>query len=103
MFDLTKIVICKIMAEWEYVAEAFRYDLAIIRTIKERGNGDPKKCCREFFQDWLSTKNGDRVGPKVWLTLLDRLKEVDEIAADITKDIIAEVQQLKCDKPPADS
>ena len=28
MFDLTKIVIPKVMNEWEYIAEAFRYDLA---------------------------------------------------------------------------
>jgi len=95
MFDLTKIVVPKIMNEWEYIAEAFRYDLSTIKAIKEKGREDPKKCCREFFKDWLTTNHGARVGPKVWSTLLDTLKEVDEISVDIIEDIVAKVKQLK--------
>ena len=94
MFYLTKIVIPKIMNEWEYVAEAFRYDLATIEAIKERGDEDPKQCCREFFKDWLTTDHGNRVGPKVWSTLLHILNEVDEISAETTDDIVTKVKQL---------
>ena len=94
MFDLTKIVIPKIMNEWEYIAEALRYDLAIICAIKE-SRYDPKSCCRELFKDWLMTNNGARAGPKVWSTLLNVLKEVDEIPAEITENIIAKVKQLE--------
>ena len=94
MFHLTKIVIPRIMNEWEYIAEALRYDLATIKAIKDREQGDPKKCCREFFKDWLMTNNGAKTGQKVWSTLLDALKEVNEIATDITEDIIAKVKQL---------
>ena len=94
MFDLTKIVIPKIMNEWEYIAEALRYDLAAIKAIKEREREDPKKCCRELFKDWLMTNNGAEAGPKVWSTLLDTLKQIDEIASDITENIIAAVKQL---------
>ena len=95
MFDLQRIVISKIMNEWEYVAEALRYDIPTIKAIKDKERGDTKKCCREFFMDWLTTNNGAKAGPKVWSTLLDTLKEVDEISADITEAIIAEVKQLK--------
>ena len=95
MFDLTKIVIPKIMTKWEYVAEALRYDLATIMAIKEKQREDPKQCCREFFIDWLMTKNGAKAGPKVWSTLLDALKEVNEISDDITEDIIEKIKQLK--------
>ena len=97
MFDLTNIVIPKIMNKWEYVAEAFRYDLAIIEAIEEKGRGNAKKCCREFFKDWLTTDHGVKVGPKVWSTLLDTLKEIDEISSDVIKHIVAQVKQLKCD------
>ena len=97
MFYLTKIVTPKIMKEWEYVAEAFLYDLDIIKAIKERGDGDAKQCCREFFKDWLTTDHGNRVGPKVWSTLLDVLNEVDEISAEITEDIATQIRQLKYD------
>ena len=85
------------MKEWEYVAEAFRYDLATIKTIKERGGRDAKQCCREFFKDWLTTDHGNRVGPKVWSTLLDVLNEVDEISAEVTEEIATQVKQLKYD------
>ena len=94
MFDLTKIMISRIMNEWEYIAEALRYDLTTIKAIKNKEHGDPKKCCREFFKDWLMTDNGAKAGPKVWSTLLDALKKVDDISNDITEDIIAEVKQL---------
>ena len=95
MFDITKVLIPRIMNEWEYIAEALRYDLATIKAIEDKKRGDPKGCCREFFKDWLMTNNGIKAGPKVWSTLLDALKEVDEIATDITENIIAEVKQLK--------
>ena len=95
MFDLTKIVIPKIMNQWQYVAEAFRYEIYDIKAIKEKGNGDPKLCCREFFMDWLETQRGARVGPKVWSTLLDTLKEVDEIAEGTVQEITDKVKLLK--------
>ena len=97
MFDLTKIVIPKIMNEWEYVAYAFHYDSYIISVIKEKAHEDPKKCCREFFKDWLMTNNGAKVGPKVWSTLLDVLKVVAEISADTKEDIAIKVKKLKSD------
>ena len=96
MFDLTNIVIPRIMDKWEYVAEAFRYNLATIEVIKASGCGDVRRSCREFFKNWLTTNNGANVGPKVWSTLLDTLKKVTEISDDIIKDIVAEVKQLKC-------
>ena len=85
------------MKEWEYVAEAFLYDLDTIEVIKERGGGNAKHCCREFFKDWLTTDHGNRVGPKVWSTLLDVLNEVDEILPELTEDIATQVKQLKYD------
>ena len=94
MFDLSTIVIPKIMNEWEDIAYALHYSLATVQAIKAKECEDPRKCCREFFKDWLMTKNGAKAGPKVWSTLLDALKRVD-IAADITEGIIAEVKQLK--------
>ena len=94
MFELSKIVIPKIMNEWEYIAEAFRYDIPMIRAIKEKERGDPRKCCREFFIDWLQSNHGAEAGPKVWSTLLKALEEVDEIAADTVQDITAKVKKL---------
>ena len=94
MLDLTKIVIPKIMNEWKYIAEALYYDLARIIAIREKNREDPKKCCRELFEDWLMTNNGAKAGPKVWSTLLDALKKVDEISVDIIEDISAQVEKL---------
>ena len=82
------------MDKWEYIAEALRYDLATITAIKQRERADPKQCCREFFKDWLLTNNGAKAGPKVWSTLLDVLKEVDEISADIVEDMTEKVKKL---------
>ena len=94
MHDLTKIVIPKIMSKWQYVAEALRYDLEIIEAIELKKQGDPKTCCREFFRNWLTTNNGAKAGPKQWSTLMNILKEVDEIPTDAVDEIIAKVKQL---------
>ena len=95
MWDLKKIVIPRIMNQWQDVAEALRYDLSIIKAIEEKGRGDPKKCCPELFRDWLTTKNGARAGKKVWSTLISVLKEIDDIAEHTVEDIISEVNQRK--------
>ena len=50
-----------------------------------------------IFKDWLTSNNGAKAGPKVWSTLLNGLKKVDEISADITEDIIVEIRKLECD------
>ena len=83
------------MNEWEYVAEALRYDIPTINSIKERERGVAKKCCREFFKDWLESNHGVKAGPKVWSTLLDTLKEVDEIADGTIEEITAKVKKLQ--------
>lgn len=93
MIDLMKIVIPKIMNSWEYTAYALRYDISAVTAIKDNERANPKKCCEEFLKDWLSTKNG--VGPRVWSTLLNALKEVDDIADDIIEEITEQVKQLK--------
>ena len=94
MFELSKIVIPKIMNEWEYIAETFRYDIPTIKAIKEKEREDPRKCCREFFIDWLQTNRGAEAGPKVWSTLLKILKEIDEIAAETVQNITEKVKEL---------
>ena len=94
MRDLTKIVIPKVMNEWEYIAEVLCYDLPTIKAISEKERNDPKRCCREFFKDWLMTNNGVRAGPKVWSTLLTALKEVNEISVATREDIFIKVQAL---------
>lgn len=98
MFDLTNIVIPKIMNEWEYIAKALHYDLVTITTIKQRkGCKNREQQCQEFFNDWLTTNHGAQAGPKAWSTLLNVLKEVDEVSGDTKKDIVTKVKQLKCE------
>ena len=82
------------MTKWEDIAEALHYDLSMVEAIKVKECENPRQCCREFFKDWLMTNNGARAGPKVWSTLLDALKKVDEISVDIIEDITARVKQL---------
>ena len=91
MADLNKIVIPRIKAEWEDVAYALRYKIVTVNAIKAKHNEDPKNCCRELFIDWLSTNHG--VDPKTWSTLLDKLKEVDNLSA-ATQEIINELENF---------
>ena len=91
MADINKIVIPRIQAEWEAVAYALRYKIAEVETIKADNRGYSKKCCNQLFVDWLSTNHG--TGPKTWSTLLDKLKDVEDLAA-ATSEIINELKKL---------
>ena len=94
MADLNKIVIPKVMNQWEELAEGFRYDDEVITNIKTQSGGNPKKCCQEFFRNWRTSDNGNRVGPKTWSTLFYIIEEYTSIASDIREDIITKVKQL---------
>ena len=91
MADLNIIVIPRIKAEWEDVAFALRYKIVTVNSIKEKHKENPKKCCRELFKDWLSTDHG--VSPKTWSTLLNKLKEVEDLAT-ATQEISNEIEKL---------
>ena len=93
MCDLNEFVIPKIQAEWEDVAFALRYKNHAVRTIKVKHREDPRKCCREVLQDWLTAKNGR--SPKTWSTLLDALRKVNELAS-VTREIEKVLSKL-CD------
>ena len=94
MTNLTQFVIPKIMNSWEYVAYGFYYELETIEAIKDKGRENPKRCCEEFFKDWLMTENGAKAGSKTWSTLLNVLKPINEIGGDIKKEITEKVLQL---------
>ena len=91
MGDINKIVVPKIQAEWEDVAYALRYKIPTVNAIKAKYNDNPKKCCKELFTDWLSTDHG--AGPKTWSTLLDKLKDVEDLAAARNK-VMDELKKL---------
>ena len=91
MGDINKIVIPKIQAEWEEVAYALRYKIPTVDSIKTKYNDNPKKCCKELFKDWLSTGHG--VSPKTWSTLLDKLREVEDLAT-ARNEIMDELENL---------
>ena len=92
MYDLNKIVVPKISADWEdHVAYALQCDIPIIRSIQNKHNNNPKKCCKELLTDWLITNNN--ATPKSWSTLLDTFKDVEELAA-ARKSIIEELVEM---------
>ena len=65
------------MAKWRKVAYSMEFDLDIIDTI-EQDSHNVEECCDKLFRKWLNTKNG--AAPKTWNTLLERIKEVDDLA-----------------------
>ena len=79
MMDLNRYVIPRIAAEWEDVAYALHFDIPTVDSIHQRYHSDPKRCCKELFKVWLSRNEG--VSPKIWATLLNQLKQIEELTA----------------------
>ena len=78
MWDLIKIVIPKVKAEWTYVAYSMKFDIEDVVGI-EKDSSDSAKSCEKIFKNWLSTSKG--IIPKTWRTLLDCIRDVDELTA----------------------
>ena len=91
MRDLNKIVVPKVSAEWEDIAYELGYEISTVKQIRNKHKENPTKCCKELFEDWLTTNNGAK--PKIWQTLLNKLKEVEELTS-ITEGIIEKLIQM---------
>ena len=87
MWDLIKIVIPKIKADWKHLAYSLKYDISTVKGI-DKDSRDSGHCCENLFEDWLSSNHG--AAPKTWHTLLQKIKEVDGLfaaAGDIEKEL----------------
>ena len=78
MRDIIKIVIPKIKAEWRSVGYCLGFEYYIINGI-ERDNADIRARCEKLIETWLNTSHG--CDPKVWKTLINRIKEVEDLIA----------------------
>ena len=76
VWQLTKIVIPRIKAEWKDVALSMGYGMHSIKAIKMESE-DLKESCQNLFTSWLETDHGPT--PKSWRTLLSKIKEVDNL------------------------
>jgi len=75
---LIRIVIPKIAFMWKTVADFLDYDISTIENIKQKYRDNCEECLDGLFRDWLSTNHG--VKPKTWARLLERLKEIGQLA-----------------------
>ena len=91
MYYLNKIVIPKVLTKWEDIAYELDYEVSTVQHIRNKHKANEKKCCIELFEDWLTTENGAK--PKIWQTLLDKLKEIEELHT-VTDDIIENLNKM---------
>ena len=79
MWELIKIVIPKIMSEWESLAFCMRYRPEEVEAFGKEHAQDLKGCCKKLFINWLTTGHGPN--PKTYQVLLKHIKEVEELKA----------------------
>ena len=91
MHDLNRIVVPLVFEEWEDIAFALQYDIPTVEKINVKCKENPTKCCKELFKNWLTTDDGAK--PKIWQTLMDKLKEIEELAG-VTEDIMERLIQM---------
>ena len=78
MWDLIKIVIPKVKADWKHLAYSLEYDILTIKAI-QKDSDDIGSRCENLFEDWLSTDHG--AAPKTWCTLIKKIEQVDALFA----------------------
>ena len=91
MGKINSIVVPRIQAEWKDVAYVLSYKIPEVKAIEAKHKENPKNCCKELFEDWLSTDHGD--DPKTWSTLIEKLKDVEELVA-ARNAIVNELEKL---------
>ena len=80
MWDLIKIVIPKVKASWVDLAYSIGYGVSAVSGFERDGRCLDEQC-RQLFKDWLTTGCG--CTPKTWQTLLQRIKQVDDLTAAV--------------------
>ena len=80
MWDLINIVIPKVKASWENLAYSMGYSVNAVRGFERDSRYLDEQCCK-LFEDWLTTGQG--CTPKTWQTLLQRIKQVDDLTAAV--------------------
>ena len=78
MFELTEIVIPKIKAEWESLAQCMRYSTQEIKGFK-KDSQDSGECCKNLLDNWINTGHGPK--PKTYQTLLKHIKKINNLTA----------------------
>ena len=78
MHELNKIVIPKIMANWEDLAYCMRYKPSDVKGFKADSQ-DLKGCCKKFLLNWITTNHDPQ--PKTYQALMNYINEVDDLAA----------------------
>ena len=79
---MRKVVIPEVSYCWRTIADYLEYPVAKKKEIEERQRGDPRECCAELMEDWLTSDRG--VGPKTWDQLVSVLKEIKELSSSVT-------------------
>ena len=87
---LHEIIVPKIAASWNTVADYLEYELEYKQIIRKQGHDNPVDCCVILFEDWISSNRG--VSPKTWSKLIDVLEEIKDLRA-VTDKIVQELQQ----------
>ena len=83
---LRQIVIPRIAASWETVADYLEYEPEYKQLIKRKRHNDAQECCVELLEDWLCSDRG--VSPKSWTVLINTLKDIKDLTASTEKIII---------------
>jgi len=74
MVLLCEIVVPRIAANWNMMADCLEFGDEDKRLIGEKCQYDPVKCCEQLLENWLSGDKG--VSPKSWSKLIEVLKEI---------------------------
>ena len=85
-----KLVVPKISSHWESVAASLQLDGAHIEVVEQRCRGEPRKCCVDMIENWISSDKG--LSPKTWPVLLQAISrtspELVVVASDIKEALI---------------
>ena len=89
MWDLIKIVIPKVKAEWKDLAYSMGFKIADIKALETDSNlRNLESQCEKLFENWLSGARG--CTPKTLGKLLERIEAVESLfsaAEDIKKEL----------------
>ena len=94
MLLLREIVVYRIAAKWDMVADYLEYELEFKHLIDEQCNHDPMNCCVKLLENWLTSNKG--VSPKTWSKLIETLRKIGPLTA-ATEDIVDDLKEKEID------
>ena len=94
--ELNQLVVWRVAAQWYEVGVLLGVGAAVLDSIRADNFYNVRQACRSMFSEWLARRPGTGEQPRVWLSVLETIKEAvgEKVAEEVEKHFNSSPKQI---------